>query len=113
MLQQINKKIISGSNGLGGEWSLNQMPDMKVQNLKSEEKIDFSNRIEGFLSGKSIEKNFYLNFKKKMTAKEIFFNYKKKWNKSKETNKKSHSIKCERPNFIHPCVLCNKRGTPD
>ena len=31
---------------------------MKVQNLKSEEKIDFSNRIEGFLSGKSIEKNF-------------------------------------------------------
>ena len=53
------------------------MPDMKVQNLKSEEKIDFSNRIEGFLSGKSIEKNFFLNFKKKMTAKEIFFNYKK------------------------------------
>ena len=68
---------ISGSQILGGEWSLNQMPDMKVQNLKSEEKIDFSNRIEGFLSGKSIEKNFYLSFKKKMTAKEIFFNYKK------------------------------------
>ena len=73
----INKRIISGANGLGGEWSLNQMPDMKVQNLKLEEKIDFSNRIEGFLSGKSIEKNFYLNFKKKLTAKEIFFNYKK------------------------------------
>ena len=80
----INKKIISGSNGLGGEWSLNQMPDMKVQNLKSEEKIDFSNRIEGFLSGKSIEKNFYLNFKKKLTAKEIFFNYKKN---EKDANK--------------------------
>ena len=53
------------------------MPDMNIQNLKSDEKIDFSNRIEGFLSGRSIEKNFYLNFKKKMTAKEIFFNYKK------------------------------------
>ena len=74
----INKKIISGSNGLGGEWSLNQMPDMKVQNLKSEEKIDFSNRIEGFLSGKSIEKNFNLKFKQKLTAKEIFSNYRKK-----------------------------------
>ena len=74
----INKKIISGSNGLGGEWSLNQMPEMNVQNLNSEKKIDFSNRIEGFLSGKSIEKNFHLKFGKKMTAKEIFLNYKKK-----------------------------------
>ena len=74
----INKKIISGSNGLGGEWSLNQMPEMDVQNLNSEKKIDFTNRIEGFLSGKSIEKNFHLKFGKKMTAKEIFFNYKKK-----------------------------------
>ena len=54
------------------------MPEMDVQNLKSEKKIDFSNRIEGFLSGKSIEKNFHLKFGKKMTAKEIFFNYKKK-----------------------------------
>ena len=41
------------------------MPEMNVQNLKSEKKIDFSNRIEGFLSGKSIEKNFHLKFKKK------------------------------------------------
>ena len=61
----INKKIISGSNGLGGEWSLNQMPESEVQNLKPEKKIDFSNRIEGFLSGKSIEKNFHLKFGKK------------------------------------------------
>ena len=35
------------------------MPEMNVQNLNSEKKIDFSNRIEGFLSGKSIEKNSY------------------------------------------------------
>ena len=80
----INKKIITGSNGLGGEWSLNQMPETNIYNLKSEKKIDFSNRIEGYLSGKSIEKNFYLNFKKKMTAKEIFFNYKKN---EKDANK--------------------------
>ena len=31
----INKKIISGSNGLGGEWSLNQMPDLDIPNLKT------------------------------------------------------------------------------
>ncbi|MDA8822656.1 ROK family protein [Candidatus Pelagibacter bacterium] len=74
----INKKIISGSNGLGGEWSLNQMPDNNIPNLKSEKQLDFSNRIEGYLSGKSIEKNYEIKFKEKLSAKEIFFNYRNK-----------------------------------
>ena len=74
----INKKIISGSNGLSGEWSLNQMPQIANTNLKTGKKLDFSNRIEGHLSGKSIEKNFEIKFKKKLTAKEIFFNYRMK-----------------------------------
>ena len=71
----INKKIISGSNGLGGEWSLNQMPELNNPNLKYEKKLDFSNRVEGYLSGKSIESNYTIQFNKKLTAKEIFFNY--------------------------------------
>ena len=79
----INKKIISGSNGLGGEWSLNQMPDLDIPNLKSENKLDFSNRIEGYLSGKSIEKNFKKKFKKDLTAKEIFSKYRKNDNEAK------------------------------
>ena len=74
----INKKIITGSNGLGGEWSLNQMPEMNVENLKSDTNLKFSNRVEGYLSGKSIEKNFYSKFNEKLTAKEIFSNYRKK-----------------------------------
>ena len=74
----INKKIISGSNSLGGEWSLNQMPESSNPNLKSEKKLDFSNRIEGYLSGKSIEKNYEIRFKQKLSAKEIFFNYRDK-----------------------------------
>ena len=74
----INKKIISGSNGLGGEWSLNQMPEFSNSNLRSEKKLNFSNRIEGYLSGKSIENNFEIRFKKKLSAKEIFFNYRNK-----------------------------------
>ena len=74
----INKKIISGSNGLGGEWSLNLMPETTNLNLKSEGKLDFSNRIEGYLSGKSIEKNYEIKFKKKLNAKEIFTNYRNK-----------------------------------
>ena len=71
----VNKKIMSGSNGLGGEWSLNQMPEINNPNLKSKKILDFTNRIEGHLSGKSIEKKYDLKYKKKLTAKEIFFNY--------------------------------------
>ena len=74
----INKKIITGSNSLSGEWSLNQMPETNVKNLKSVGKLEFSNRVEGYLSGKSIENNFYLRFNNKLTAKEIFSNYRKK-----------------------------------
>ena len=75
----INKKIVSGANGLGGEWSLNQMPlkDIKT-NIDYNGKFDFSQRIEGHLSGKSIEKNFNNLFKKKLTAKEIFSKYRNK-----------------------------------
>ena len=72
----INKKIVSGANGLGGEWSLNQMPLKEIKsNIDDDSKFDFSQRIEGYLSGKSIEKNFNLLFKKKLSAKEIFNKY--------------------------------------
>mgnify|MGYP003302935980 FL=1 len=75
----INKKIVSGANGLGGEWSLNQMPLKEINsNIDYNGKFDFSQRIEGHLSGKSIEKNFNNLFKKKLTAKEIFSKYRDK-----------------------------------
>ncbi len=72
----INKKIVSGANGLGGEWSLNQMPLKEItSNIQHSESFDFSKRIEGYLSGKSIEKNYNLLFKRNLTAKEIFSEY--------------------------------------
>ena len=75
----INKKIVSGANGLGGEWSLNQMPLKEIKsNIDYNGKFDFTQRIEGHLSGKSIEKNFNNLFKKKLTAKEIFSKYRDK-----------------------------------
>ena len=73
----INKRIISGANGLGGEWSLNQMPLTNIQNLKSDKILDFSNRLEGYLSGKSIEKRFNEQFNDNVSAKEIFSRYRK------------------------------------
>ena len=54
------------------------MPEITNTNLKSEKKLDFSNRIEGYLSGKSIEKNYEIQFKNKLSAKEIFSNYRNK-----------------------------------
>ncbi len=74
----INKKIITGANGLGGEWSLNQIPIENIKSLKSSKVLDFSNRIEGYLSGKSIEKRFYEKYKNKISAREIFSLYRDK-----------------------------------
>ena len=74
----INKRIISGANGLGGEWSLNQMPNENSTNLKPEKVLNFSNRIEGNLSGKSIEKRFHDSYKTKISAKQLFALYRKK-----------------------------------
>ena len=54
------------------------MPEKNIPNLKKEKKLTFSSRIEGFLSGKSIENNFFLSFKKRLTTKEIFLNYRNK-----------------------------------
>ena len=54
------------------------MPIKNVENLKPNSVLDFSNRIEGYLSGKSIEKEFYNNHKNKISAKEIFSLYRKK-----------------------------------
>ena len=75
----INKKIVSGANGLGGEWSLNQIPITEIgSNIQLSERFDFTKRIEGYLSGKSIEKNYHLLFDKKISAKEIFSQYRNK-----------------------------------
>ena len=40
--------------------------------LKLDKILDFSNRIEGHLSGKSIEKRFSENYEHRISAKELF-----------------------------------------
>ena len=55
------------------------MPIKEIKsNIEHSENFDFTKRIEGYLSGKSIEKNYHSLFKKKLTAKEIFSEYRKK-----------------------------------
>ena len=93
----INKKIVSGANGLGGEWSLNQMPIKEIDsNINESESFNFAKRIEGYLSGKSIEKNYYSSFNKSLTAKEIFSAYRKNNRDaiSFVNNYKNHLARC-------------------
>ena len=55
------------------------MPIKEISsNIKKSDNFDFSQRIEGYLSGKSIEKNFYNIFKTKLSTKEIFNQYRNK-----------------------------------
>ena len=55
------------------------MPIKEItSNIKESENFDFTKRIEGYLSGKSIEKNYDLLFNKKLAAKEIFSEYRSK-----------------------------------
>ena len=54
------------------------MPLKNTPNLKSDKILDFSNRLEGYLSGKSIEKRYNEQFNENIPAKEIFSRYRKK-----------------------------------
>ncbi len=63
----INKKILIGPNLFTGEWG-----HIPVGKPNSE------HNIEEYISGKGLERRFYLKFKKKLTAKKIFENARNK-----------------------------------
>jgi len=71
----INKEIIKGKNFLGGEWGHNFLPGFGL-NEKNSKKIkpQYQFTIEQYLSGKGLEKIFKQEFKKKLSANEIFMN---------------------------------------
>ena len=72
----VDKKIISGSNNLSGEWGHNPLP--YYGNLK-DEKINLSEgllvpniNIERYVSGKGLEDLYFEIFNEKKSTKEIF-----------------------------------------
>ena len=67
----IDKKILSGANGITGEWGHNQLPRLNVKELKNKKKLR-DGEIESFLSGLSLSRIFRDKFKKNLTAKNIF-----------------------------------------
>ncbi len=68
----IDKKIVSGPNGVAGEWGHNQLPYLAAK----KENFDSSNlrdaEIENFISGLSISRRFNKKFKKNLKTNEIF-----------------------------------------
>ena len=68
----IDKKIVTGPNGVAGEWGHNQLPYMAAK----KENIDTNNlrelEIESFISGLAIAKKFNKKFKTNYKTNEIF-----------------------------------------
>mgnify|MGYP003953138527 CR=1 FL=1 len=68
----IDKKIVSGPNGLAGEWGHNQVPHLlsKKENLQATSIREAE--IESFISGLALEKRFNKHYKKNLKTNEIF-----------------------------------------
>ncbi|WP_415294527.1 ROK family protein [Candidatus Pelagibacter sp. Uisw_113] len=73
----IDKQIVSGPNGVAGEWGHNQLPfmaaqkeELKTLNLRDAE-------VESFVSGLGLAKRFNKKYKKNLKANEIFELYRK------------------------------------
>ena len=73
----IDKKIVTGPNGLAGEWGHNQLPymaakkeDLNTNSLREAE-------VESFISGLGLAKNFNKKYGKNLKSHEIFQLYKR------------------------------------
>ena len=73
----IDKKIVSGPNGVAGEWGHNQINHLisKKENFESTNLRE--GEIESFMSGLSLAKKFNKKFKKNLKTNEIFDLYRK------------------------------------
>jgi len=73
----IDKQIVSGPNGVAGEWGHNQLPFMAAQ----KEKLNTSNlrevEIESFVSGLGLAKRFNKKYNKNLKSNEIFELYRR------------------------------------
>ena len=73
----IDKQIVSGPNGVAGEWGHNQLPfmaaqkeELKTLNLRDAE-------VESFVSGLGLAKRFNKKYQKNLKANEIFELYRR------------------------------------
>jgi fructokinase len=73
----IDKQIVSGPNGVAGEWGHNQLPYMAAK----KEELNTTNlrdaEIESFISGLGLAKRFNKKYKKNLKSNEIFELYRR------------------------------------
>ena len=73
----IDKKIVSGPNGVAGEWGHNQLPYLAAK----KENFDSTNlresEIESFISGLALSKRFNKKYNKNLKTNQIFELYRK------------------------------------
>ena len=87
----IDKKIVSGPNGVAGEWGHNQIPYFAAKKENFESNNAREAEIESFISGLGMAKRFNKIYKKNLKTNEIF-----------ELNRK-HDLDAER--FIYDFKL--------
>ncbi|MDA7488812.1 ROK family protein [Candidatus Pelagibacter ubique] len=73
----IDRQIVSGPNGVAGEWGHNQLPYMAAKKEELNTQILREVEVESFVSGLGLAKRFNKKYKKNLKANEIFELYRK------------------------------------
>ena len=68
----IDKKIVTGPNGVAGEWGHNQLPYMAAKKEKLDTNSLRESEIESFISGHGLAKKFNKKYSKNLKTHEIF-----------------------------------------
>ena len=68
----VDKKIVSGPNGVAGEWGHNQLPFMAATKEGLKSTVYRECEVESFISGLSLAKKFNEKFDKNFKTNEIF-----------------------------------------
>jgi fructokinase len=73
----VDKRIVSGPNGVAGEWGHNQLPFLAATKEGLDSKIYRDCEVESFISGLSLAKRFNKKYSKNIKTNEIFELYRK------------------------------------
>ena len=68
----IDKKIVSGPNGIAGEWGHNQLPYLAAKKGNLDSTNLRESEIESFISGLALSKRFNKKYKKNLKTNQIF-----------------------------------------
>jgi len=68
----VDGKIVSGPNGVAGEWGHNQLPFLAAQKEGLDSNVYRECEVESFISGLSIAKRYNKKFNKNLKTHEIF-----------------------------------------